>query len=161
MIHILEEHHNMLLTKKDLIDMEESVLRTLTFSCHHVSAIPFLERFLRIFGIDSGQNNKHASQIRTIAKQYCRFMQREAHFLNYRPSQIAAASLLLAINISVSDVAPLVGIKQIQELQMKSLFFETAIYLEIAGVKIEEKDAKCPLRMWNSSVEKLTCVKKE
>ena len=87
-------------------------------------------------------------------------MQREAHFLNFRPSQIAAASLLLAINISLSDAAPLVGIKKIQELQMKSLFFETAIYLEIAGVKIEEKDAKCPLRMWNNSIEKLTCVKK-
>ena len=87
-------------------------------------------------------------------------MQREAHFLNFRPSQIAAASLLLAINISLSDAAPLVGIKKIQELQMKSLFFETTIYLEIAGVKIEEKDAKCPLRMWNNSIEKLTCVKK-
>ena len=44
---------------------------------------------------------------------------------------------------------------------MKSLFFETAIYMEVAGVKIEEKDAKCPLRMWNASVQKLTCVKRD
>ena len=46
-------------------------------------------------------------------------------------------------------------------MQLKSLFFETAIRIEIAGVKIEENDAKCPLRMWNDSVQKLTCVKKE
>ena len=32
--------------------------------------------------------------------------------------------------------------------------------MEVAGLKVEEKDAKCPLRIWNSSVQKLTCVKK-
>ena len=79
-------------------------------------------------------------------------MQREAHFLNFRPSQIAAASLLFAINISISNVAPTIDIRKIQELQIKSLFFETAIRIEIAGIKIEEKDAKCPLKMWNGSV---------
>ena len=46
-------------------------------------------------------------------------------------------------------------------MQLKSLFFETAIRIEIAGVKIEERDAKCPLKMWNESVQKLTCVKKD
>ena len=88
-------------------------------------------------------------------------MQREAHFLDFRPSQIAAASLLFAINISTSDVAPQINIKKIEALQMKSLFFETAIYMEVAGIKIEEKDVKDPLRMWNASLQKLTCIKKD
>lgn len=43
---------------------------------------------------------------------------------------------------------------------MKSLFFETCINMEVAGVKIEEKNAGCPLHMWSDYVEKLTCVKR-
>ena len=88
-------------------------------------------------------------------------MQRESQFLNFRPSQLASASLLFAINISISNVAPTIKIRKIHELQLKSLFFETAILLEIAGVKIEEDTVKCPLKMWNESVQKLTFVKKE
>ena len=52
MINLLEAQHQTTLVKQDIIDLEERVLRTLDFACHHVSAIPFLERFLRIFGID-------------------------------------------------------------------------------------------------------------
>ena len=60
MISILEDYHHTKLDKKDLIDLEEKVLRTLSFSCHHVSAIPFLERFHRIFGIDQNTRDKNA-----------------------------------------------------------------------------------------------------
>ena len=48
-------------------------------------------------------------------------MQREANFLDYRPSQNAAASLLLAINISQSDVAPEIGISKIPMSKMQGL----------------------------------------
>ena len=87
-------------------------------------------------------------------------MQREASFLNFRPSQIAASALIFAINMTQSSVASLCGVKNIEDLTLKSLFFESVIYMEIGGVKIEEEDSRCPLRMWNSSVEKLTCVKR-
>ena len=79
-------------------------------------------------------------------------MQREAHFLNFRPSLIAAASLLFAINISLSEIAPLIDLKQIQDSQLENLFIETTIYMEITGAETEEKDTKCPLHMWNTSV---------
>ena len=88
-------------------------------------------------------------------------MQRDSAFLNFRPSQIAAASILFAINISLSEVASAIGVKKIEELALKSLFFETAIHHEVAGKKIEEKNAKCPLRYWNDSVQKLTALKRE
>ena len=58
----------------------------------------------------------------------------------------------------MSKVATAIGVKQIDELALKSLFFETAIYHEVAGKKIEEKNAKCPLRYWNDSVQKLTAL---
>lgn len=133
--------------------MEERVLRSLDFSCHYISPVPFLERYLRIFGIDlEKKSDKHTTQLQKLSHQYCRFMLRDSSFLIYRPSQIAAASLLFAINISQSKVAPLIGINKIEESEMKSLFFETAIHLGITGVKFFEIDTKCPLRMWNKSV---------
>lgn len=45
-------------------------------------------------------------------------------------------------------------------MTLKSLFFETAIHMEVGGVKVSEEDTTCPMRMWNSSVEALTCVKR-
>ena len=87
-------------------------------------------------------------------------MQRHSCFLAYRPSQIAASALIFAINITQSPVAGLCGVKKIEDLTLKSLFFESVIYMEIAGVRVEENDARCPLRMWSQSVEKLTAVKR-
>ena len=57
MILVLYDNHKIQLKKKHLINMEEQILRALEFSCHHISPLPFLERFLRIYGIkqdDSG-----------------------------------------------------------------------------------------------------------
>ena len=48
-------------------------------------------------------------------------MQREASFLDSRASLNAAASLLLAINISKSNVALEIGITKISEIKMNNL----------------------------------------
>ena len=42
---------------------------------------------------------------------------------------------------------------------MQTLFMETVIQSQFTVTL--EKENQCPLRMWNSSVQKLTCVKKE
>ena len=76
-------------------------------------------------------------------------MQRHSSFLAFRPSQIAASALIFAINITQSPDAGLFGVKKIEDLTLKSLFFESVIYMEIAGVRVEESDASCPLRMWS------------
>lgn len=92
--------------------MEEQVLRSLGFAVHHVSAIQFLERYFRIYGIDQARKtDKSSIQLQKLARQYCRYMQRDSFFLNYRPSQIAASSMLFAINVSQSAVAAKIGIK--------------------------------------------------
>ena len=87
-------------------------------------------------------------------------MQRESCFLDFRPSQIAAAALLFAINMTQSPIAKVCKVENIEDLKLKSLFFGSAIYMEIGGVKVDEEDDNCPLRMWNSSVEKLTYIQK-
>ena len=160
MITLLHEEHDTLLDKKDLLNLEETIVKSLDFNLQHTSPIPFLERFLRIFNLDNSRADKPVRLIQKLAKNYIKFMQRESCFLDFRPSQIAAAALLFAINITQSPVAKVCGVDNIEDLKLKSLFFGSAIYMEIGGVKVDEEDKNCPLRMWNSSVEKLTYVRK-
>ena len=134
----------------------------LDFSIRGVYSCHFLERYLRLFGIDGKKQDKNAHQIADLARNYCRFMQREALFLDYKPSVIAASSLVLAINISQSEVAPSIGVKRIPELKMQSILFETlTIHAELSAGLLDEQDTTSPLRIWNPSVEKLTLIKKE
>ena len=133
LIKILKERHQTDIAKQDLLELEEKILIALEFACHHVSPIPFIERYFRVFGIDNFQKDKKAHQLRTYSRQYCRFMQREPCFLNYCPSQIAAAALLLAINISSSNIARSVGLKNLDDSGLNSLFSETSVFKEIDG----------------------------
>ena len=80
-------------------DLEEAVLRALDFSLQCASPVPFLERYLRIFNIDLGRDDA-SKYLRKLARNYCKFMQRDSRFLDFRPSQIASAALLFAINIT-------------------------------------------------------------
>ena len=52
MINILNEEHKVLLKKQAVIDCEEEVIRTLDFSLRTISPVHFLERFLRLYGLD-------------------------------------------------------------------------------------------------------------
>jgi len=52
-----------------------------------------MERYLRIFGYDLNET------VYDMAYQICKFQLDDANFLNYNPSQIAAAAVILAINI--------------------------------------------------------------
>ena len=59
----------------------------------------FLDRYLRIFGLDSRiKEKKYARTIRDATKYLCRFMNRDSAFLNFKASAMAAAALLAAMN---------------------------------------------------------------
>lgn len=62
----------------------------------------------------------------------------------------------MAINLSTSDLAPKVGLKKMQDLNLKSLFFENVINIEMDGVRQKFKNEKCPLKMWNKVVRRTT-----
>ena len=86
-----------------MLDLEEDLIRTLDFSLRQLSPVQFLERFLRLFGLDNSKA-KTSKKLKALAAHYCRFMLQESLFLRFRPSQIAAASLLFSINLMKSDV---------------------------------------------------------
>ena len=57
--------------------------------------------------------------------------------MRYRPSQIAAASLILALNLSESMFAKQIGMTPKPESQdAKGLDFEQTINVEVGGIKV-------------------------
>ena len=71
----------------------------LQFDIRHVSPRQFLDRFEQLMNLDSQQNELH-EQICNLAHQFCLTSLKDKMSLELRPSTIAAASLMLAINIS-------------------------------------------------------------
>ena len=57
-----------------------------------------MERYLRLLNYQSN------STVSEMAYQICKFQLNDALFLDYRPSEIAAASVLLSINIYEEDL---------------------------------------------------------
>ena len=89
-------------------------------------------------------------------------MQRTSMFLDFRPSLKAAASLLLAFNISQSQIAPDIGLKKIPEDEIRSLLNKTLVMsVPSLDAKKEVVRQQGPLRMWSKSIESLTSLKKQ
>ena len=56
MIRLITEEWNVSLTKQELINLEESVIKMLDFDLQYIGPIPFLERFQRIYNLDLVKN---------------------------------------------------------------------------------------------------------
>ena len=75
------------------------MLTLLEFELKFDSHIFFLSRYLHLCGIDEEQTDSALSSVGIMAHKVCQLLQREAEFLRFKPSQIAAACLMFAINI--------------------------------------------------------------
>lgn len=93
MINLLTTDEKKTVTKQSLIDLESEILIMLGFDFNFPGPVQSMERFLRLLGYDLNRT------VYDMAFQICKFQLNEAIFLNYRPSQIAACSVLLSINI--------------------------------------------------------------
>ena len=66
---------------QQFINLEIRVLNQLQFDLTFDSPLFFLDRYLHLFGLDMKN-----SAVANTAHSLCQFMQREAHFLRYKPS---------------------------------------------------------------------------
>jgi Cyclin, C-terminal domain len=94
MIKLLNEDEREVVTKSIVIKMEERILITLNFNLNFLCPLIFLERFLRLANVEKNE------KLVLLAKELCQRAVAKIYFLNYKPSQIAAASYLLAVNLS-------------------------------------------------------------
>ena len=85
--------------------MEERIIRILDFSLLTASPITFMERYMRIFGVDQVGKDEDADMVSALARKVISIMIKDRSILNYKPSQIGAASLLLSLNILDTQIA--------------------------------------------------------
>ena len=99
-------------------------------------------------------------------------MMRYGQFLDWKPSQLAAAAFLLSINLNLSSVGPSVGLKALRGNQVQQLIQGTLpvnVMAELAGVcspynaassshslTSQNRLGRGPLGIWTSKVAELT-----
>ena len=93
MISLLEDDEKTRISKTDLIDLEEDIMRRLKYEFHFPGPIAPMERFLRLLGY-----HKNVLSF-DMAFNICKFQLTDPAFLEYTPSEIAACAVILAVNI--------------------------------------------------------------
>lgn len=86
MINLLPENQRGSINKQDLIELEKKIVFALEFEFHFSSPIVLLERYQRLFSVDQ-EDDRNNKQISHTARQFCKYMQRNAEFLEFTPSQ--------------------------------------------------------------------------
>ena len=109
MIRLVKQKWDVDYYRDDLIDLETSIIRTLDFDLHYTSPLTFLERYQRLYELDRIIEDRTSGVIDEIARLLIRSLLRSRNYLSLKPSQIAAASLTLAINISKSKLVERLG----------------------------------------------------
>ena len=56
MLRTLKERYGIVLPKSDIFNLEEKIIRALDFSLRQSTSIDFLERYYRLFGIDTKED---------------------------------------------------------------------------------------------------------
>lgn len=103
--------------------LEYEILALLDFELKFDSPVLFLNRFIHVLGLEAIDT---ADPVRDWASNLSLHFQREAEYLKFRPSQVAAACLMFAINI-VDQGAEVSGQKPVTP--------EIAASLEMRGLK--------------------------
>lgn len=91
---------------KDLVTLEKQILNELEFDLQSETSINFVERFCQLFYLDEGlfpaqsasESSTFAQEVCRIARTLSRYALSETLFLQFRPSQVAAAAVLLALS---------------------------------------------------------------
>jgi hypothetical protein len=93
MIKLLNKKEKQMVTKEELEDLEFEII--LMFGCdfNFHGPINFVDRYLRLL------NYSNEEVIQMMCYEICKFSLNDDLFLSYMPSQIAACSVILSINI--------------------------------------------------------------
>lgn len=128
---LLPEFLQQKVQKSQFLTLELNILTLLEFDLKFNSPIFFLGRYLHLFGINEEQTDSALSSVGIMAHKVCQLLQREPEFLRFKPSQVAAACLMYAINIvnnrakitNISAITPVIA----QTLQKVELMTDTAM----------------------------------
>ena len=109
MVRLVKNKFEISLEKRDLLFLEEGIIKSLDFDLRYAGPIPFLERYLRIFNLDLSANDQEAFTISYLAHSFFKMIIRSPIYLSMKPSLVAAALLTLAVNLSTSPIVTELG----------------------------------------------------
>ena len=101
----------------------------LDFELQYVSPLTFLERYLRLFGLDQETKCKGFDGFTQMTTNLIRVIMRDQIYLDLKPSVIAALCLTVAVNLCLSSVCKEIGlkdlnIKNLERVRRGGTFFE-------------------------------------
>jgi hypothetical protein len=94
MIKLLSDEEKHYVDKLKVIMLEGEILKAFNFDFNFLSPLPFLERFLRLAELHTDRNVTH------IAIELLKLQASQINFLEFKPSLVAAAALVLALNLT-------------------------------------------------------------
>jgi hypothetical protein len=123
MVRLVNQEWGFTTAKEELIALEAEVISRLDWDLLIPSPVFFLERYQRIFGLDQEKEEHDSHRVGQLAKKMMRSALLHSSSLKFKPSQIAAAALLLSINISSSPAAQQVGLPaRLTNLRSKAFY---------------------------------------
>ena len=109
MVRLIKSAYNFDTTKDELVHLECQVITLLDWDLLIMTPIFFLERFQRIFGVEQEKTDISDARVGNLARKLLRCMLLSSTYLRFKPSQVAAAALILSININGSECSKLMG----------------------------------------------------
>ena len=131
MIRLVKQKWDVDYYRDDLIDLETGIIRTLDFDLHYTSPLTFLERYQRLFELDRIVEDRTSGVIDEIARLLIRSLLRSRTYLSLKPSQIAAASLTLAVNVSKSELVERLGTHPVNAAKLDRILFDDVVCTEL------------------------------
>ena len=131
MIDLAKEIWEVEIQKADLLELEYKIITVLNFDFSYESPLVFLERFQRLYGLDRLADSENIKEIDMLARALIRFTFRNSASLSIFPSHIAAASLILAINIGLDPLSLQIGLPSdkmqpnLERIRRGGTFFES------------------------------------
>lgn len=89
--HLLPEEQKVV-TREAYLQLEADILQRMSFNFNWPGPLPSLERYVRILRVDP-------IMLKEMSCQICMFAQNDAKLLGFAPSQLAACSLIICLNI--------------------------------------------------------------
>ena len=83
----MHKRHKLDIQKAAIAELELDILLTLDFEVRFVPATRFLERYQRLFELDSERTERLSRTVGQRARNFLRYMLLSDKFTNYRPSQ--------------------------------------------------------------------------
>lgn len=162
MVYLINTRQEGLLKFEDLVTLERTILTQLEFDIQIETVNNFMDRYCQLFYFDEAlfKTPQSPSEYRTttqevvgLSRYLCKYAIRSTAFLEFLPSHIAAASVMLALN-SVKAVEPLCGPFDKSSCQENLSMLDSD---DSEALSLLREDP-CVLEKWTNEISKLTGI---